>query len=636
MNSVKPVTVYVSHSSPAVTFRNDAIVPIHAGKAISSFTLDMIGDDTGNNISDRNKRYCELTSCYWAWKNDRESEYLGFMHYRRFLDFRPETNKPKTEHGITVPEFYDGFVEDFGLLPDVMLKQVQGYDMVIPERWDIPQGVLSSKCTVEWQYKTSEHHFSVDFDLTRKVLQELHPEDVAYFDQMASSTSFHTTNMFVMKRDMFHRYCEWIFPVLDEVDKRINYANYSIQEARVIGYLAERLFNVFLLKVQKETPVAKILTLPRVFLENSSAQPRALKKIEVDRPVISVVASTDRAYVAHMAGLLNSVLANARDTDFIDFIILDGGLGDYERKELTKLADSRPHSSLRFIDMSKQFTNVKVHYYFTRSTFYRLSLPTLLPEHDRIIFLDTDMTVLKDLSPLMEVDLNGKLAAAVPDLIMRTFCAMGARSLVETGSLPALHYLQEKIGLAADPKSYFQAGVIVFNLEGMRKVLLSERMINDISANTYWFLDQDVLNKHLAGKVMPLDFRWNTVFIPEDHRSYLSKLDAEAYQRTQSDPWICHYAGIGKPWENGGNLLSHHYWQYVRNTPWYETTLLQAARFERHTWMAEDLNSATPYDPGVKGFTWRIASRFWRLMPRSFRERIMPLAQFMDVSLRRR
>ena len=637
MNTDKRVTIYVSHSSPAITFQNEAIVPIHVGKAISRVDLDMIGDNTGEHISERNKRYCELTAQYWAWKNDQTSEYIGFMHYRRFLDFRPEPAKPSTEHGVIVPEFHDDFIDDFGLLPDAVYSQVQGYDIVLPEHWAIPGSSTSRSHTVEWQYKMADHHFAVDFDLTRKIVGELNPSDLVFFDQMASSNRFHTTNMFVMKRDIFHRYCEWLFPILEEIDRRINYANYSVQEARVIGYLAERLINVFLLKTRATDPSLKVKILPRVFLENSSARPRALKKVASERPVVSIVASTDRAYVAHMAGLLNSVLANARNNDFIDFIILDGGLADSERDELLAIAHKRDHTSLRFIDMSKQFTNVRVHYYFTRSTFYRLALPNLLPEHDRIIFLDTDMTVLKDLSPLMDVEFGNSLAAAVPDLIMRTFCAMGARSLAETGAIPAQRYLQEKIGLEREPKSYFQAGVIVFNLAGMRKVLLSERMINDISSNIYWFLDQDVLNKHLAGKVVPLDFRWNTVYIPEDHQIHLSKLDSEAYERTQQDPWICHYAGIGKPWERGSNPLSHHYWRYVRNTPWYETTLLKAARFENHTWASNTSDQAGNVSTvdRPKGLLWRGGSTIWRLFPSSLKRRLMPLGQALDFSLRR-
>ena len=69
---MKKVTILVACHKPDNAFKNDVYTPIHVGRAISKWReemADMIGDDTGDNISSKNPFYCELTAQYWAWKN---------------------------------------------------------------------------------------------------------------------------------------------------------------------------------------------------------------------------------------------------------------------------------------------------------------------------------------------------------------------------------------------------------------------------------------------------------------------------------------------------------------------------------------------------------------------------------------
>ena len=61
--------------------------PIHVGKEISDKIINIQGDNTGDNISEKNKSFCELTGMYWAWKNLPKSDYIGLCHYRRYFDF---------------------------------------------------------------------------------------------------------------------------------------------------------------------------------------------------------------------------------------------------------------------------------------------------------------------------------------------------------------------------------------------------------------------------------------------------------------------------------------------------------------------------------------------------------------------
>lgn len=630
MSGSPAVAIYVSYfARSTVVIRNDVLVPIQVGRALSRERLGMAGDDLGENISDKNPRYCELTAQYWAWKNDRTSQYIGFMHYRRFLDFEPNVARECGPHGIVVDHFTAGFEADFGLTSEGVRRELIGFDMILPDPFEL-SGMNGDHMTVEGQYKSAPHHFAGHYELVRQVLRERSPADLKFFERVSRQSAFYPTNIFIFKRELFQEYCAWLFPILEELDNRIDVAAYTAQEARAIGYIAERLLNVFVLKKQSVRPDLKIKTLRRVFVDDPRAPEPPLLPI-VGKRVVTVVASTDRAYVAHMAGLLASVLANRSRKRFIDFVILDGGLNAVERHLLTEMVTSAGEASLRFVDMSSTFKDVPIHSYFSRSTFYRLALGDLLPHHKKVVFLDTDMTVLGDVGELTDLDLGSNVIAAVPDLIMRTFCTMGVRSIQEAGGRPALQYIQDTLGVEAGTEGYFQAGTLVIDLDKLRTLALGERMINDLRRNRYWFLDQDVLNKHLSGRVKLIDFTWNVVSIPEDHLQYLTTKDRAQYERSHEQPKIVHYAGVGKPWETSDNPFSFYYWQYLRLTPWYEKTLLRAVSRASQRVSGREVVVHSSH----KGLSWKVGSMFWRRLPGDMKRRLRPVATIIDETLRR-
>ena len=82
------VKILVACHKPDKVYSNDVYIPIHVGRAVSRFKEEMsnmIGDDTGENISEKNPYYSELTAQYWAWKNMHDVDYVGLCHYRRYF-----------------------------------------------------------------------------------------------------------------------------------------------------------------------------------------------------------------------------------------------------------------------------------------------------------------------------------------------------------------------------------------------------------------------------------------------------------------------------------------------------------------------------------------------------------------------
>jgi len=390
------------------------------------------------------------------------------------------------------------------------------------------------------------------------------------------------------------------------------------QEKRAIGYIAERLFSVYIFRLL-ENPAIKVKHLHRVFISDPSAAPAGPPPPTTSLPVVTVAASTDEAYVQHMAALVSSTLSTASHGHFIDFIILDGGISASERTRLQKLEALHPHCRLSYIDMSDQHLDLDANSYFTRSTFYRLSLPDLLLDREKVLFLDTDMVVLRDITELYRIELGPSLIGAARDLIMKSFVSMGVVSIEEAGALRTARYLAEKVQLK-DSSGYFQAGVLLMNLTAMRENYLSKRMTHALRAERYWFLDQDVLNRFSQGRITYIDYRWNSVHIDDSHLLALAEGDRIEYQKTLDDPWIAHFAGVYKPWIRSGHPHGAYYWSALRLTSWYESALFSF--IEKIP--AQKFNAVQGDVLFRKSISLWLARKIWRRIPSAMRKRLTP------------
>lgn len=230
-------------------------MPIHVGKAISKLDLGIPGDDTGDNISVKNPGYCELTGMYWAWKNLKGVDIIGLCHYRRYFDFHRQCNGLRAF--TIVPSC---MLDSLDLsVPDDVIKAVSQGSVVTANPMNFPYNLRVDYCN---------NHVSDDFRTLEAYINETQPEKIktAFYRKMYLSNSLYPCNMFLMTFDMFDRYCTWIFKVLADLEKRINIINYSQAQARIWGFMAERLFNVWL-----EAEKADIISRPILHINDNDA-----------------------------------------------------------------------------------------------------------------------------------------------------------------------------------------------------------------------------------------------------------------------------------------------------------------------------------------------------------------------------
>jgi len=230
--------------------RNDSIyIPIHVGKSISDIDLPYQSDDEGDNISRKNENYAEVTALYWAWKNLKGVDIIGLNHYRRYFDFASSKLLPqKTIKYTTKKKYLKKRIKD----QEEIESALKNADIIIGKPVKFTYNIYVHYCVC---------HKREDFLLSRDIIHELTPEYDDAFTRVMNRRRLFSCNMFVCRWELFDDYCKWLFQILFALEERIDTSSYANDQKRVCGFLAERLFNVYIEKHKlklKKYPIIQI------------------------------------------------------------------------------------------------------------------------------------------------------------------------------------------------------------------------------------------------------------------------------------------------------------------------------------------------------------------------------------------
>lgn len=229
--------------------KSDVIYPIHVGKANSNIELNIMRDDINKNISEKNKNYCELTAVYWAWKNV-ECDIIGLTHYRRYFDLN-KSNYELRIHNSSILKS-DIFRSYGSKIEDIISS---GYDIIIPQKKVFDMSVRDQYIKI---------HRREDIEILESIINRKYPEYMESYDYiMNKCNKLSLYNMFIMKKDEFDKYCEWLFDILFELESNVQISNCSYQ-ARIFGFISERLLNVYVYHNK-----LRIKYKPVIFIDNN-------------------------------------------------------------------------------------------------------------------------------------------------------------------------------------------------------------------------------------------------------------------------------------------------------------------------------------------------------------------------------
>lgn len=257
---------------------------------------------------------------------------------------------------------------------------------------------------------------------------------------------------------------------------------------------------------------------------------------------MNICLSCDDKYSQYAGVVIASVLLNSKQNDVFNFYILDGNISQENKDKILSLKSIKDFD-ISFVKIDdilfETYKNIGTHSYLSLPAFYRLKLPSILPDIDKVLYLDCDVIVNSPLSELYQTDIEDFYAAGVKDIAVNS-----------SGYVPAL----DKGNL------YFNAGVLLLNLKKMRTDNIEDKFekytIDNIK--TIRVGDQEILNKVCQGKIKQLDSCWNV-----QSSNFINRSD---YTNT---PKIVHYIGRQKPWKFGSmNYWKNLYFSVLQKTPW--------------------------------------------------------------------
>ena len=268
--------------------------------------------------------------------------------------------------------------------------------------------------------------------------------------------------------------------------------------------------------------------------------------MENNLEVIPIFYAVDDGYVPFLAVSIHSLIENSSKNYYYAIKVLYTNICEENKKKILKY--ERENVKIEFVDLNYYIEEIKdklfTRDYYTKTTYFRLFIPNIYPQYNKVIYLDSDTVLLGDVAELYHQDMGSNLVAVVPDDIIQN------EEIFQ-------EYVEKVVGVA-DYRRYFNAGVLVMNLDEMRKSKFQEKFLYLLETVKFAVVqDQDYLNRLCKGRTKILENGWNRMPVP-NNKTKVEKLN------------LIHYNLNYKPWHYDGIVYEEYFWQYAEKTEYYE------------------------------------------------------------------
>lgn len=572
---MKDIKIFVSHRIDQDSFRidNPLYYNIRCGAIFDKReNIDMLGDNTGDNISEKRDSFCELTVQYWAWKN-MDADYYGLCHYRRYFSFSDE------KFGINE----NGQIEGYTLSPRsaerfnlhncaLMAETIQNTDAIFMESYNIINKAtpIGNRGTVISHWQAWDKHL-IDknvLDIMKTIIELKYPKYYDSFISYINGSMYIGYNCFIMKKALFRELCEFQFGVLFELEKRIDNSYYHETMLRTIGFMGEILLATFE-KYLNNQPDVCIEYKQLVFFNYSLAEKDI--KPAFNENNVPVVFMSSNYYVPYLSVCIDSLIDHIDKKKNYDIIILEKEITESNKDILYNMLKSKRNVSIRFINPAIRISGAKFHIsheVYAEEAYYRLLVPWILNNYDKAIVMDCDIVIKKDIADLYSIDIQDNLVGGVKDVIFQG---------ILNGTVPGTYeYCKNEMGMK-NPYEYVNTGVLIMNLEKWRTEFKEEGIIKYATEKKFRIQEQDILNVLFEEQVFFIEPRWNYFigvndfiknslnWAPHQSKKYFDSFRDTAY--------FIHYAAVPKPWNQPEIDYANEFWFYARNSIFYETIL---------------------------------------------------------------
>ena len=261
---------------------------------------------------------------------------------------------------------------------------------------------------------------------------------------------------------------------------------------------------------------------------------------------VPIFFAVDDTYVPFLGVTIQSIIENSSKDYMYAIKILYTKISDNNIKRIKKL--EQDNLKIEFVDLNYYIDRIKdklyTRDYYSKSTYFRLFLPNLYPQYDKILYLDSDLVVLDDVAKLYNINIKN--------------CLVGAATEETVSLTPELRDYAERVIGVSYYKHYFNAGVLLMNLKELREFGFQEKFLYLLEKNIYSVAqDQDYLNRMCKGRVKYINPMWNKSPIPRKN------INVNSIK-------LIHYTLARKPWHNDSVIYSEHFWKYAKKTEFFD------------------------------------------------------------------
>ena len=530
--------------------------------------VEILGDNVGENISEKRNSFCELTVMYWAWKN-MQADYYGLCHYRRYLSFAEHSANIIEKNYIDSKLISEYKLNDINALKNLVNK----YDILACYPENVKNEINLQQESVYDMCKNRIGDYDINgvketLNLIQKRWPQYYTDALEYFH--APYAQFY--NCFIMKKEYFNQMCTFVFDVLFELEKKLDTQYYNESNNRMPGFMGEHLIGRFYHFLKKRKVKIKYLDL--VYIHKPEKTPALEPAFEEKN--VPIVCMCSNYYVPYFAILLQSLIMVMSVENNYDIIILTKGVDIQKQRDLQKMVCEFKNISLRFVSPHKEFDGTHLYIAstcYSDEAYYRVLVPWILAKYKRAITLDCDLIFQKDPKKLLTID------------FAENECIAGAKDVAYQGWFKTDKKQQEyanKTLKLSDPYNYVNTGVLVMDLVKIRNLITKDEMLKFILNNKFQIQEQDALNVIFEKNFKYIDIKWNYYVEVNPTIAYWIKNAPlkykEQYEQAGKQPYIVHYASNPKPWDMPEIPYASLFWRIARTTPYYEQLLYRSMR----------------------------------------------------------
>ena len=271
--------------------------------------------------------------------------------------------------------------------------------------------------------------------------------------------------------------------------------------------------------------------------------------MEQNKQVLPIFFAVDDGYMPFLAVTLQSLIENSSIEYYYLIKILYTNISENNKEKIKKY--ERENVNIEFVDLNYYIGTIKdklyTRDYYSKTTYFRLFIPNLYPQYDKVLYLDCDIVLLRDVAELFNIDMGDNLVGGAPDDVIQTYEVFQ-------------EYVEKVVGVA-DYRNYFNAGVLLMNLDELRKYKFQEKFLYSLDKIKFSVAqDQDYLNRLCKGRVKIIDKTWN--------RMPISNIEVD-----EKDLKLIHYNLAFKPWHFEDILYKEYFWNYAQKTEFFDEIL---------------------------------------------------------------